>query len=308
VPPRHEGVTTGRPEIADDDTPTLGHEGRGYALSVVLPIKDPHPAFFAEAIASVMRQTSSEWELVIVAEPEEVDRITAMLGIWARDPRVVVRPNEGPRLAGAVNTGMRAAHGEFIGLLLGDDLWDSRAVAVLTDHIDRYPEVDFFHTARRIIDDDGRPISGVYAARHDVVLEDFRVGSPVKHLLCWRRETGLAVGGLDERSRSVGPDDFDFPWTMAEQGAVFHAVDECLYVYRDHRDGSRLTTHLPRSVHERELRRIYRKHGLDRREIRAHLRFARRTYLRQCLYRSALDQRFRRWLRRPPAPRRVSYD
>ncbi|MBV9951237.1 MAG: hypothetical protein JO291_04760 [Acidimicrobiia bacterium] len=143
-------------------------------------------------------------------------------------------------------------------------------------------------------------MSGAYPAREDVTLDDFFTGAPVKHLLCWRRSMGIDAGGLDERSASVGPDDFDFPWTMAEHGARFQAVDACLYLYRDHRDGYRLTTHLPRRVHERELRRIFRKHGVPRREIRRRVLSARRSYLRQCLYRSSWEATARRLLRRPP--------
>jgi len=88
---------------------------------------------------------------------------------------------------------------------------------------------------------------------------------------------------------SVGPDDYDFPWSMAEAGAVFKAVTECLYLYREHRDCYRLTTHLPLSVHKREIERIMRKHGASRSDIRKRVAIAKRTYLRQCLYRSRLD-------------------
>jgi hypothetical protein len=126
-----------------------------------------------------------------------------------------------------------------------------------------------------------------------VTLHDFETGAPVKHLLCWRRAMGLAAGGMDELSHSVGPDDLDFPWVMAENGAVFGAVDECLYLYRDHRAHFRLTTHLPRSVHRRELARVFRKHGLSRSLTRRRIRAATRSHLRQCLYRSPLEQRVR---------------
>jgi hypothetical protein len=132
-----------------------------------------------------------------------------------------------------------------------------------------------------------------------VSAKDFERGSPVKHLLCWRVSAGLAAGGLDESLDSVGPDDWDFPWTMAERGAVFKAVRECLYLYRDHRDGYRLTTHLPLRHHKREIRKIMSKHGADRRVIRTRIAYAERAYLRQCLYRSRLD----RWLKQ-----RLRYD
>ena len=95
---------------------------------------------------------------------------------------------------------------------------------------------------------------------------------------------------MDETLRWVGPDDFDFPWTMAEHGAVLHPMPETLYLYRDHRAAFRLTTHVPRRDQERELRRIFAKHGLPRAVARRRIQKARRTYLRQCLYRSRLDR------------------
>ena len=99
----------------------------------------------------------------------------------------------------------------------------------------------------------------------------------MKHLLCWRREKALAVGGIDESLASVGPDDYDFPWCMAERGAVFKAIDEPLYVVRDHRECERLTTHLPLSVHKRDLRRILEKHGVERGSSAASRRRSRAT-------------------------------
>jgi glycosyltransferase involved in cell wall biosynthesis len=303
-----EGLAAVRPEITDDDARAFaqGAQGRAEspdALTILMPVKDPHPEFLADALTSVVEQSSPRWRLLIVVEPSDLDRFDVELARWTTDARVQVIANDGVRLAGAINTGMRQAETEFVALLLGDDLWYPDAVAVLEEHIARHPDVDFFHSGRRIIHD-GR-ISDVYPAKKNVTLDDFLVGAPVKHLLCWRRSKGLAVGGLDERSRSVGPDDFDFPWTMAEQGATFHAVDACLYGYRDHRDGVRLTTHLPRTVHIKELRRVYRKHGLNPRQTRERINRARGAYLRQCLYQSKLDERLRRWLRRPP---RVWYD
>jgi glycosyltransferase involved in cell wall biosynthesis len=272
-----------------------------------MPVKNPHPDYFTEALGSLREQTSPRWRLLVIVEPSDLGRSTAELSAWTIDPRISVIPNEGVRLAGAINTGMRHATTEFVGLLFADDLWAPDAVAVLEDHIQRYANADFFHSARRIIDDEGRPISSVHPPRTSVTLADFSKYSPVKHLLCWRRSMGLVVGGLDERSLSVGPDDLDFPWTMAEHGAIFCPIGQCLYVYRDHRSGTRLTTHLPLSVHVQELRRMLRKHGMTRRAANRRIRSARRSHLQQCLYRSDLDRRIRNWLGRQPKVWRDSY-
>jgi glycosyltransferase involved in cell wall biosynthesis len=263
------------------------------ALTVIMPVRDYGADYLRAAVDSLLEQTSADWRLVIVADGPGHDELRSVLEPRCADPRIALVDNEGRRLAGALNTGMRHASSGFVAVLFGDDLWEPEAVAVLARAIEAHPEVDFFHSARRFVDEDGAPLSSVHRSRPGVTLDDFGVASPVQHLMCWRRSKGLAVGGIDESLEPIGADDFDFPWTMAEHGAVFRHVPECLYVIRDHRSHFRLTTHVPRSVHQRATRRIMRKHGMERLATERFLWAARRGYLRQCLYRSPLE----RWLR-----------
>ena len=261
------------------------------AITALLPVKEYDPRFLREAIGSVFSQTSADWRLLVVLDPaaaELADR--AILTDALKDPRVGVTPNRGRKLAGSFNTGMRVSQTEFVAILLGDDLWAPEAVEVLTDNIRGHPDVDFFYTARRFVDDEAHSISGIYEPPQEVSAEDFLFGSPVKHLLCWRRLKALSFGGMDETLNNVGSDDYDFPWTMLEHGAKFRAVPECLYYYRDHRKSYRLTTHQTRKHHLRELTRILEKHGATRAQIALNLRRAKRSYLPQCLYRNELDR------------------
>jgi len=262
-------------------------------LTALLPLKNYQSRFLAEAVDSLFRQTRPDWRLVIVTEPDDAAALRAVLAAALEDHRIRLVVNQGRKLSGAFNTGMREAETEFVAIVLADDLWAPSAVAVLEESIARYPDVDFFHSARRIIDEAGQPISSVHQPPERFSLADFIWTSPVKHLLCWRREKALSFGGMDESLESVGPDDWDFPWSMLEHGAVFKAIPDCLYLYRDHRDAYRLTTHLPRSIHLRETRRILEKHGAGPDVIAERLRQAKRSYLRQCLYRNRLD----RWLK-----------
>jgi hypothetical protein len=274
------------------------------AVTVLMPVRAPHPDYFAAAMVSVREQSSPRWRLLLIAERRERSRIAAVVD---PDDRISVIGNEGRRLAGAINSGMRHATTEFVSLLFSDDLLEPNAIAVLEREIGAHPDVDFFHTGRRVVDDVGVQLGPVFPPREVSGSADFVLDAPVKHLLCWRRSMGIAVGGLDERSRSVGPDDLDFTWTMAEHGARFQAVHECLYVYRDHRSGRRLTIDLPLSVHLSELERIFTKHGLPEAVARRRLEQARRTYLQQCAYDSRRDRAVRRLLRRPPRVWRDTY-
>jgi glycosyltransferase involved in cell wall biosynthesis len=262
------------------------------SLTILMPVKHHHPVFLRKAVASVVAQSSPHWTLLVLVEPEDATRFADMLRHEMQDARIRVVTNQGRRMAGALNTGMRAATSEFVAILLADDLWADDAVAVLLRAIASHPEVDFFHSARRYVDAEDRFCSSIHMPRASFTLADFARGSPVKHLLCWRRAMAVNIGGLDE-SMTIGPDDYDFPWSMAEHGAVFRALPECLYLYRDHRESYRLTTHVPRSVQKRCIRQILRKHGVSRAATRAHLANARRSFLRQCLFRS----RFHQWLK-----------
>ena len=231
-------------------------------VTALVPVHEFSPEFLRAALASLQSQTDPNWRALVIVEPGRRGSTATVMEPQLADQRIQVIENAGRGLPGAFNTGMSATDTEFVSILLADDLWAPETVAVLVREIDARPGVDFFHSARRVIDETGASISSVHRATPNVTLADFELRAPVKHLLCWRRGTGLAAGGMDESLNSVGPDDLDFPWTMAEYGATFGAIDECLYLYRDHRADFRLTTHLPRSVHRRELARIFRKHGL----------------------------------------------
>jgi glycosyltransferase involved in cell wall biosynthesis len=260
------------------------------AVTALMPLRHGHLEYVRRALRSMLEQSCPHWRLQIVVERAELATLSGVLEEFLRDARIQLRRNEGRRLAGALNTGMRHASTEFVGILLADDMWAPDAVAVLTERIGAFPHVDFFHSSRIFIDECDNVISSIHLSKPRFVLEDFFQASPVKHLLCWRRRTALSCGGMDERLNYVGPDDYDFPWTMAERGAVFMAVPEPLYRYRDHRTGRRLTTHVPLSVHRREIRRILSKHGAPHEAIERMLAHATASYLRQCLYRTTWDK------------------
>lgn len=263
------------------------------AITALVPVHGFHRPFLDEAMASLRRQSDPRWRALVLVEAGRAEIVRGALAGHLDDDRVTLEVNGGTGFAAALNTGMRRAVTPFVAILLGDDLWSPDAVEVLTRHIREDPGADFFHSARMVVDDAGNPISSIHAPRHDVALGDFAVTAPVKHLLCWRRSMGLGAGGMDESLPPVGVDDFDFPWVMAEHGARFAAVDECLYIYRDHRTSFRLTTHQARTAHIRGLRMVFAKHGLARRDARRRIRAARRSYLAQSLYRSEAERRLR---------------
>lgn len=263
-----------------------------------MPVRDYHAAYLESALESILDQTSPRWRLLVIDDGAD-GVLEEMLGAIG-DDRVRMVPSKPRGFAAAMNTGMRHAGTDFISVLFADDRWDPKAVEILTSSIEGFPEVDVFYGSRRFIDEEGRSISNVYRARESFTLADFEMESPVKHPFCWRLDLALELGGLDESLDPHAVDDYDFPWSLAEAGAQFMPVPDCLYLVRDHRDGFRLTTHVPRSVQLRTLRRIMGKHGVERARIESILSNAKGDYLRQSLYRSRLDRWIKQRLRHDP--------
>jgi glycosyltransferase involved in cell wall biosynthesis len=279
--------------LIPDRTPAINRTHSRPRLTVLMPLKHYHWPFLQKALASLLAQTCPHWRCLVIVLEEDREEFQALLQAYLRDARIRLIPSAGRNLAGQLNTGMRQAETAFVSILFGDDVWSTSTVEVLTAYIDTFPDVDFFHSSRIFIDADDRIISAVYRSRASFALADFVAGSPVKHLLCWRVQKALPFGGIDESLPSVGPDDYDFPWCMAERGVAFMAVEDCLYYYRDHRECYRLTTHLPLSVHNLGTIKILRKHQVRWPRIIGRLTGANRGYLRQCIYKTSFDKWFK---------------
>jgi glycosyltransferase involved in cell wall biosynthesis len=249
-------------------------------VTVLLPCKVVKPEFLKDALDSVIGQTAPDWLLIAIIDRDSPDSVKAVISRYLADPRVRMVVNEGRFLAGALNTGMRHAETEFICILLGDDRLDADAISTLKKNIRENPGVDFFHSSRAHIDSAGKIRGDIMPSKPGFALDYFKTnGSPVKHLLCWRRLKGLDVGGMNEETGFHGPDDYDFPWTMAEAGCSFKAIPECLYYYRIHHETYRLTTDIPLHMQVEALRKIFKRHNATVQETESYVQRALDSYL-----------------------------
>lgn len=99
---------------------------RAPAVSVVMIFLDA-AAFIEEAIASVLAQTDTDWELILV-DDGSTDTGTAIARRHAaRDParvRYVTHPGHRNRgMSASRNLGLRRARGDFVAFLDADDVW-----------------------------------------------------------------------------------------------------------------------------------------------------------------------------------------
>src|SRR5437762_6561030 len=100
-------------------------------VTALMPVHDYDAGFLRCALRSLEQQTTPTWRALVIVEPARRTGFESVLRPHLSDPRFRLIANEGRKLAGAFNTGMRHAETDFVAVLLGDDMWATDAVAVL---------------------------------------------------------------------------------------------------------------------------------------------------------------------------------
>lgn len=124
-------------------------------VSVIMPVYNVE-AFVGEAIDSVLAQAYSDFELIIVDDGGTDDSMAICRSY--EDPRIRIVSQSNRGLAGARNTGIAEAKGEYIGLLDSDDRWLPEKLALHVIHLDNNPAIGVSYSPSRFIDMAGRPM------------------------------------------------------------------------------------------------------------------------------------------------------
>jgi glycosyltransferase involved in cell wall biosynthesis len=112
-------------------------------VSVIIPAYNVAP-FIAETLNSVFAQTKPAFEVIVVNDGSpDTEKLEKALEPF-RD-RILYLKQENRGLSGARNTGIRAAKGDLIALLDGDDLWMPEYIETQTEFLRRHPEYDLVY-------------------------------------------------------------------------------------------------------------------------------------------------------------------
>lgn len=123
-------------------------------FTVVVPLYNAE-RYIAATLDSVLAQSFADYEVVVVNDASTDGGPAIVERYMARDARVrmVVQENRG--LAGARNSGIRAARGKYIALIDADDLWLPEKLALHVRHLDASPDVGLSFAPSLFIDERG---------------------------------------------------------------------------------------------------------------------------------------------------------
>lgn len=223
-------------------------------VSVIIPAYNAE-RFISETIESVVNQTFSDFELLIVDDGSTDNQKKIIKEFAASDNRIryIHQLNEG--VSAARNNGFKNSCGQFIAFLDADDVWLPDNLAL---KINRFgsDEVGLVHSDAMVINEASEKIEGTICGIEGDLLDPLLLWDgtqiPGPSSILVKREVMEAIGVFDEKLSTAA--DKDFFIRVAAQYRIGR-VSQVTWKYRLHRKNM----HKNISVMEADILLLYQK-------------------------------------------------
>lgn len=203
-------------------------------VSIITPTFNPKP-FTKETIASVLSQTCTDWEWIVVDDGSKSD-VSPMYALDARI-RVLHQRNSGQAIAR--NYAMSQAQGKYFAFLDDDDVWKADKLRKQLEVLEANPNAPFCHTNFEMIDGDSRVFGEGYGGTMTTYLDLLSGCGICASTVLARREACIRVGGFNFLVNAS--EDYDLWLKMARDCRSFSpflGMTEVLAGYRVHAGGT----------------------------------------------------------------------
>jgi len=199
-------------------------------ISVLMPVWNG-AAFLAAAVDSVLAQTFTDFELLVI-DDGSTDRTPEILGAYA-DPRLRVLRLEHAGIVVALNHGLAQARAEWVARLDADDLSEPQRLERQWQAVSRQPKAVLCHSAVTFFGSETNPASPARLprSRSFMALQLCR-RCPITHsTVLFKKTAALTAGSYRREERHA--EDFSLWGRLLEQGE-FIALPEKLVRLRLH--------------------------------------------------------------------------
>jgi glycosyltransferase involved in cell wall biosynthesis len=169
-------------------------------ITVLMPAYNAEN-YIAEAISSVLKQSFTPFELLIVNDGS-TDRTVKIIQSF-KDPRIVLIQQENKGISAALNSGLKHARAPYIARFDADDICYPDRLKVQYDFMTAHPDYQIIGSAADYIDAEGNYIFTQHPAAHlNEELQDLKYNiCPFIHSsVFYRKEVITAKGGYNEHA------------------------------------------------------------------------------------------------------------
>jgi glycosyltransferase involved in cell wall biosynthesis len=196
-------------------------------VSIVLPTYN-RAAMIRPAVESCLAQTYENIEVLVVddgstdATPEIVRQIAE------RDSRVRYLRQENAKLPAALNTGFRAARGDFLTWTSDDNAYEPEAIERMIEHLRAHPEVGLVYCDCQIVNSQGEVVRVTRRAPPEAIDRVNCVGA----CFLYRRSVAEQVGEYDRETFLA--EDYDYWLRISKVAPLAYLSGITPYRFRVH--------------------------------------------------------------------------
>ena len=187
--------------------------------------------YIKECFNSVLNQTYSNWEVIIVDDCSTDDSIN-IIKQYEKDSRFKLYKNE--KNMGCGYTKKRCvdlANGDVCGFLDSDDMLEKNAISLMVEAHDKYPEVSIIGSRQASCDSNMKIYNVVTSLKESMKTFKSQLDNPftISHFVSFKNSMYKKTEGINPfLKRAV---DQDLYYKLEEQGKTAF-IDKVLYFYR----------------------------------------------------------------------------
>ena len=204
-------------------------------ISVLIPTFN-HASYLGEAIASVISQTYSNWELIVI-DNHSTDNTDQVLTQFAHPRMKILKVHNNGSIAMSRNTGFANAQGEWIAFLDSDDTWAENKLQECSEFL--MSGVDLIYHDLKVIEKSGQSQSKKAIksrqVKRPVLLDLLLKGNTIAtSSVILRQSLFKQVGGMSENPELHGTEDYNTWLKISELTENFKHIAMALGSYRLH--------------------------------------------------------------------------
>jgi hypothetical protein len=189
--------------------------------------------FLTGAIESIVRQTMSDLELIVVDDGSTDDTAAVLRGFALKDQRIKIHTHGTRGLAACLNEGVNQARAPLVARLDADDLAEPDRLARQVGFLSQHQHVATLGGAIELIDAEARSLGRVrFPTQNSVIRKTLRLKNCIAHSAVVVRTAAVrGVGGY--REAFLGAEDYDLWLRLTETHGIAN-LREVVTRYRLH--------------------------------------------------------------------------
>lgn len=204
-------------------------------ISVLMPIWNTHIAHLRDAINSILRQTFTDFEFIILNDSPANQALHAFINTY-HDERIKYYENEQTLgVAKSYNRLLELATADYAAMMNHDDIsWPERLQRQY-DFLESHPEIGLVGTAYKKFGEINRFKVVKNPKNHEEILATLLFKAPIHHpTIMFRRELAI-VNGIRYNENFVSLNDRQLYYDFAKITRLAN-ISDVLYKYRFHQD------------------------------------------------------------------------